>query len=427
MSRGLLAASLGVLICSSLVLGQTPPPTASTGPIPSLSATWSPSPPAEAAPFDDNSPVAGSLIGTFDADYVLWTIPNHQRTVVAGTPGPPSTSTTTGTDTLGDEHLDRRIISGARFALGCWMTEASPWVPGGQVPYLGAETRFFFTGQRSVGFTDGQSGTLERPFLDLNNQQPSAAIVAAPGIASGTLSGTAKENMWGAEANLWKLLQFDGTSTVVCSLEGMVGLRYLDYHESIGLNQFSLFDNNLQALPQGAFLAGNTITEQESFATRNQFWGGQLGVRGRLYFENVIVSGQFQLALGDTDEQITIRGRQTRTLPGGLTFTSPGALLALPSNIGRFNREKFTQVPEISTNIAHSVTDYLTLSLGFSALYWSRLAKPADQVDRAIDITQIPNFPGAAAVPTGQQRPGVPFSQSNLWLIGTTINAELKF
>jgi hypothetical protein len=107
---------------------------------------------------------------------------------------------------------------------------------------------------------------------------------------------------------------------------------------------------------------------------------------------------------------------------------SPGALLALPSNIGHFGRNKFTQVPELDFNMAFPVMEHLNLSTGFTAMYWNRIVRPGDQVDPVIDITQIPSFPGAAkAVPTGLVAPGVPFRQSHLWLLGITFNAEVTW
>src|SRR5262249_58623491 len=118
-------------------------------------------------------------------------------------------------------------------------------------------------------------------------------------------------------------------------------------------------------------------------------WGARL----RYDLDCAVVTGQVQLALGTTREEVTIAGSQLRVRPDGSTTVSQGALLALPGNIGRFHRNVFTQVPELSWNVAVPVNDHLTLSTGFSALYWTRIARPGDEVATAIDVTQIPNFP----------------------------------
>ena len=112
----------------------------------------------------------------------------------------------------------------------------------------------------------------------------------------------------------------------------------------------------------------------------------------------------------------------------GSTRTSQGLLLALPSNIGRFSRDKFSQVPELDVGIVVPVLNCLTFRTDFSALYWSRVVRAGEQINRAIDITQIPNYPFAdTAQAAGLGLPGVPFKQSDLWVLGVSVGMELKW
>jgi hypothetical protein len=70
----------------------------------------------------------------------------------------------------------------------------------------------------------------------------------------------------------------------------------------------------------------------------------------------------------------------------------------------------------------------VTLGMGLTTLYWSRIARPGDQVDQTVDSRQIPSFPGAAAPgAAGVGHPGVPFNQSDLWLMGATFSVEFKW
>jgi hypothetical protein len=369
-----------------------------------------------------------------DAEYVLWFIPDRRQpfpiaattTVTTGTTGATTTGTTTLL-TLGEEHLNRHLLPGARFAVGYWLTEPNPWVPGGQIRDLGAEVRSFFVGQRSVTASRVGTPTLVRPFFDLNDNQVSAVIVAAPGLATGALMGTAKASLWGTEANVWKNLCYDAPGTNV-SLDGMVGLRYVGLDASIAVERNSLFAANPQGFPNFAPLAGDRVIGQDAFSTHNNFYGGQFGLRGRWYLNYAILTAQAQLALGVTHEDLNINGAQVVMTPDGRTTVSPGSLFALPSNIGRFNRDKFAQVPEMGGSLAFPLGDHLILSTRFTALYWNRILRPGEQVDPVIDVTQIPNFQGAAgATPTGLRAPGVPFRQSHLWLLGLTFSAEVTW
>src|SRR5262249_48758724 len=154
------------------------------------------------------------------------------------------------------------------------------------------------------------SPTLLRSFFDLNDQTENSVVVAAPGVATGSISTTAKADLWGAEANVWKNICYDTPGTSV-SLDAMVGARYLDLDGSLNISRFTAFVAN----PNGMFgigssFAGNRILERESFTTHNQFYGAQIGARARWYLDYIILSGQFQLALGTTHEDVSVGGGQ---------------------------------------------------------------------------------------------------------------------
>ena len=103
-------------------------------------------------------------------------------------------------------------------------------------------------------------------------------------------------------------------------------------------------------------------------------------------------------------------------------------MLALPSNSGTRHNFKFTQIPEAELKVLWPIGNQLTLSAGFTAIYWNRVARAADQIDRSIDITQIPNFPGAAGTtPSGFSRPGVSFQQTDLWMLGISLGLEYRW
>lgn len=425
MTRVIIAALLVLLGGGGLVLAQTPGSPPAVGTLEPATE-----PPADSHPATWQQALCGAVDGgaesfgllSLRADYVLWFRANREQPV-------PLASTGTGqVETLGDEHLDRHLLSGARFTVGYWLAEPNVWVPGGQIRDLGAEARVFFVGQRTVNSTITGAPTLTRDFLDLNDQLGSSVVVAAPGIASGFVTATAKADLWGAEFNVWKNVCYDSPGTHI-SLDVMGGMRYLDLEGSVNIGRFSSFVANPQGLLGfDSSFGGNRILEQESFATRNRFFGGQVGARANWFLENVVVSGQFQLALGDTQQDVTINGSQLRIRPNGQTTRSAGALLALPSNIGRFSKDRFTQVPELGLNFLLPIRDHVILGTGFTALYWNRIVRPSNQVDPAIDITQIPNFPGAAkAGPSGLPGPAVPFGQSELWLLGLNFSIEVTW
>jgi hypothetical protein len=363
---------------------------------------------------------------TAEADYVLWFLAGHRGTspIVTSLPGQQPFAQ------LGDPNRDSVLASGGRFALGYWLIEDNPWVPQG-IKDVGVEGRFFFVGRRSADLVVddlNNSPTLFRPFFDLNNHVESGFLVAAPGIASGSVTGHAQADMWGAEANVWKNVFFDrpGTSLII---DLMAGFRYLNLNSALDISSISSFSQTIPAGSAFASFAGNQLFVQDSFTTHNNFYGGQVGITAKgLLLENLLtIEGSARIALGTNSEDVNISGSQLRTSATGTTFSN-GGVLALASNIGNHHMNKFAQVPELGLKLSVPIGNHLRLMTGFSALYWTRIVRAEGQIDRTIDVTQIPNNALAAGTaPTGLARPGVPFTQSDLWLLGINFGVEYRW
>src|SRR5262249_5589131 len=134
------------------------------------------------------------------------------------------------------------------------------------------------------------------------------------------------------------------------------------------------------------------------------------------------------LAMGVTHQVLDISGSQTRLVPGGAILTDVGGLLALPgANIGRFDHNAFSVVPEITVNLGCQVTRHLRTFVGYNFLYWTNVIRPGDQIDPFVDIARVPNFvpPGTPLSPI--VRPTVLFKQSDFWVQGINFGVELRW
>jgi hypothetical protein len=377
--------------------------------------------------FDSLSPV-GIKVPSVEAEYMLWFVKGTRAFFPVASTGD-AMGVNTGTQTLGDTPIGQGPVSGGRFTFGYWELEHNAWVPERSIPSLGGEFRVFFIGARSADFLADTNTSLFRPFFDINNRMESTFPVALPGVSTGSIDAHGKVSMWGAELNLWKNIYYNSPGTT-CAVDVMAGLRYLNGNSDLNVHSITAFNPTIAATSPFASFAGNRLDVTDSFGTRNHFFGGQFGIKAKGWFlENLSVEGSLRVALGNTAQELTINGQQVRTFPNGSTVISPAGLLALPSNIGTFHFNQFTQVPEGDVKLLWPVTSQLTLSVGFSALYWNRVLRATDQIDRALDVTQIPNFiPPAGTVPTGLGRPAVPFrAQTDLWLLGISFGAEIKW
>src|SRR5262249_4601730 len=135
-----------------------------------------------------------------------------------------------------------------------------------------------------------------------------------------------------------------------------------------------------------------------------------------------------KIALGDTHQVLNIEGDTVKLLPGGGVQMAQGGLLALPSNSGRFARDRFTVVPELGVKLGYHVTDNLVVTVGYTWMYWSSVLRPGDQIDRVIDSNSVPSFFRNLIPPTRLgQRPIAPLRGTDFWAQGITFGLECNF
>jgi hypothetical protein len=373
-------------------------------------------------------PGPGCRLVTAEFEYLLWTFPKRSDPFISDASNRLDVSGTIIQRTLGEEALSKHIQSGARFTLGYWLTEPNIWTARNEIQCLGVEGRFFFVGQQSRAIEDSTSPAIVRPFFDVNDHHESFLPIAAPGYGAGIITALAKHDMWGAELSLWKNLYYNPLGTVF-GVYGLCGFRYVGFDSDVEIHTVSVVNSTITNPGLGDFasLAGSRIDAAEAFTTHNNFYGAEFGVRFEWNTQLMILDTDIRFAIGSTEEDLNIVGTQTRTV-GTTATTSLGDLLALPSNIGQHHKSQFSQIPEIDVKLKFPVANHLTLTTGFSALYWTHVARASEQIDRQIDISQIPNFPPGAGVPsTGLGVPAVLFRQTELFLVGISAGAEFRW
>jgi hypothetical protein len=389
------------------------------GPLPPV-----PPPPLE-GPF---GPVRTPSRLYFNGEFLLWWttrdhtppllttgIPQSANDLFVGTLGRPDTAVLFGGG------LNREPQSGARFTAGWWFDECCG---------KAAEVTGFFLGQRSADFSANSSlnPVLARPFLNLNTNQQFVQLIAFPGISTGSFMAHAPSQFGGVEAN-YKCRWCCGDCPCCCGCDGhyqvnwLAGLRYVGLDESITLME------TVQGGPQAPAPFTNAVgVATDRFATRNQFYGGQVGLEGRWCWGAWSLEGRGKVAVGSTHEEINIDGSQHFTNPSGPVDPRAGGLLALNSNIGHHRQDRFSVVPEAGLNVGYQICANVRAYAGYNFLFWSNVVRPGAQIDPNLDITRIPNF----QVPAGTQpvpgaHPGVPFKENTYWAQGLVFGIEFTY
>jgi hypothetical protein len=169
----------------------------------------------------------------------------------------------------------------------------------------------------------------------------------------------------------------------------------------------------------------------DSFHTRNQFNGGEVGLDGQWRFAPRWTLGStVKLAMGSTHEIVNIDGSTTvSNLPLGLqqfNGTQPGGLYALSTNIGRHTANRFAVLPEVAFKIGYNVTPNLQVFVGYDFLFLSSVVRPGEQIDPNVNPNFIPPLRGPGTN-VGPAQPAVLFNTSNYWAQGLNFGLLYRF
>jgi hypothetical protein len=353
----------------------------------------------------------------FSAEYLHWWMEENEFPPLF-TAGPVSSGGVVGspgTVALGDQ-IDERQQSGGRFTLGGWATHYQG---------LGLEVSVFFL--ESSGFDFGVAGTggpnsplLARPFFNVLTGSESAKIISAPNLFSGSAVGstfgecTGSSRLFGAEVHFLANLCCEFNYRI----DLLLGYRYLSLDDNL-----SIVENSVAAATVPG-IGGTAFSILDKFDTDNEFNGGQVGVRGEWNWGRVRAQAAAKLAIGATEESVTIAGMTTLFPRTGGSAALPGGFYAVPSNSGLFKCEEFSVVPELGVNLGYRVCQSVTLFGGYNFLYWSTVARSGDQINRNINILEVPSIVGTN-IGTAQRSNAV--RDNDFWAHGFSAGFELRY
>jgi Putative beta barrel porin-7 (BBP7) len=323
-----------------------------------------------------------------------------------------------GTQILfGGSDIGKSILSGLRLRAGASITAD-----------LSIEAGGFVLQNRSAGFSAQSDATgspvIARPVILTTGAGQGAYIDSLPGFATGGINVDFKSSFYGLEANAVRQLpQFSGP--VVVDL--LAGVRYLHFDEQLQVN-----DNFAALVPGFLTFLGNpadppsSLTDFDKFRTANDFFGAQIGARGKLTMRDWEFGATGKLALGATYQTVDIQGATTLITPGASAVTAPGGVLAQVTNIGKYHAAPFTVVPELELSAGYQIFPGLTIRAGYDLIYLSNVLRSGNQIDRAVNPGLVPSDP-SFGTPGGPARPAFNLSQTDFWVQGFTVGLQRRF
>lgn len=168
------------------------------------------------------------------------------------------------------------------------------------------------------------------------------------------------------------------------------GYSFFDIDDTLNISS----STTVAVAGAGSPPTGTVRTFRDSFQTENHFHGGQLGL------ETILKKGRWSMItltkvhLGNVSQHVDIDGSSTQTIPAVPTETFENGFL-VQGQQGHYERDQFTFVPEVNVKLAYMLRRNISLSVGYSFLYWDDLAMAADQIDNRLDgtllLSDIPN------------------------------------
>lgn len=361
-----------------------------------------------------DAPVCGAaccpLWGSFE--YLLWWDRNADYPALAttspvGTPredaavlGEGSTSILFGRDT----GIEGESFSGGRLTLGFWLDTC-------QVTGIGG--RGWGTEEHEESFSATSSGStiLGRPFFNAFTREQDALLLGFPNELRGNLRVSADTQAQGAQA-FFRRLSRSGCNY---RIDLIYGYRYLGVDDSLRI------DNSLEFINSADTNFGTRIDQFDLFELENEFHGGELGLMGHSVDGRWTLDFLATVALGSMQQRANIRGRTTSTPDGGSPTTLNGGLLTQGTNIGHFEDDPFSVVPEVTVTLGYCATPRLDFSIGYTFLYASNVARAADVIDTTVNLSQ------QTGDLEGPARPAFRFRDSGYWLQGLNFGLNLRY
>nr|WP_161501342.1 BBP7 family outer membrane beta-barrel protein [Rhodopirellula sp. SM50] len=299
---------------------------------------------------------------------LVTTSPRSNQRAQAGVIGEPGTSIV-----YGDDDLDNGIRQGIRLRLERVLTNNC-------LLYASA----FYLGDDDSGFTFKGSDVglplFARPFTNVQTMVNDSELVSFPNVLAGAVAISTNSELYGFDVGFRKPLANSRTLQTSVS----AGYRMIDLSDEIGIRE------ELVSIAQtGVVAQGTLFVVEDEFEAQNQFHGLNLQFDIDKWIGPWRFSLRSSLAFGDMQREISIAGQTTTTVPTQAPIQTVGGLLTQPTNIGAYESNEFTVVPEIKFMLGHVLQPGIEFQLGYNLLILPDVLRSPEQIDLDVNESQI--------------------------------------
>jgi len=369
-----------------------------------------------------------------DAEYLHWWIKGMKNT-------PPLV--TTGNESPGQDGRigasSTRVLfpttslfqtpgSGGRIRFGHWWNpEHSEGIDGDLWGLNGPQERF--------SISSNGVPLLARPFFDTSPSTPGQnAEVVANSARAGGVTVLAESDLYAAGIGWrWNLGVFRPPRARPCRAVPATfcflprGDIRLDF--TCGY-RYARLDEQLSVLENVTVTGTGRFDVEDHFRTTNDFNGAEIGLHYMHHHCRWSFDLRPQLAFGNVHQRTQIKGGTVFTPTGSTPISETGGLLALEgTNIGTTTRDQFSILPQVDARLGYRLTDRLAFTVGYSFLYWMRVARPGEQIDFNVNSEFFPASNPFPTTPTGTgpRDPRPRNADAAFWAQGLNLGLEYRF
>jgi hypothetical protein len=372
-----------------------------------------------AEPSGETSVVLGqdSYFGNWQlrGEYLLWWTDGNQLPALVTTspPGTPRADAgrlgSPGVQTVfGADAIDNQLRPAGRITLRRWLEDDES---------LGIEGVYFHVGddQQTGDFTAGSSGTpiLARPFFNVQSGLQDSELVAYPTVLAGRVDVNSSSRINSGSL----LLRQAALTGTLGSFNLIGGYRYFEIQERL-----SVHEQLTSTDPGGLIPLGTAFDVVDRFGAENNFHGGELGVAAEFMRDMFSLELLAKVAFGNLHSESTIQGNSTVTLPGLPPTVTSGGLLALPSNIGSYSRDRLAFLPEFGINGTILISPRMAFICGYTLILLNDVVRTGDLIDTSVNTSQLGGRPLAGAA-----RPTFTGGNSDLWVQGVNLGFDFRW
>ena len=269
---------------------------------------------------------------------------------------------------------------------------------------------------------------LARPFTNAQTGNPDSLLIAFPNAISGGVQASVSTQLYGGHGGLaWNIFRSCPSDCCLMTMNWTTEFAHYGLTERINVLQSStLINGNTAVFDQKVYSAPASFTVRDRIEALNQFYGGSVGLTFDARYGRVYLNMYGKLGMGVMHQRLDIRGDSTVRDPNtNSNSVIRGGLLANNANIGRFNHDEFSLIPEAGATLGYNWTSWFTTTVGYGFMYTNNVIRPGQQISSTVNPSLVPAHPafGGAAVPV----PNPAFTQTDFWAQGVQLGFVFRW